>query len=250
LEALFVEVPTINTVIFDILKELVPMLWDLLVQAWGKFSEWAVNVTATIQKEVPPVIENIVSFFRELPGKIWTWLVNVITKILEWRSNLLSKGREIAKSFIETIINKVKELPGKMLTIGTDIVKGLWKGINDAGQWLKNKISSFVGNVTDWLKGFFGINSPSKVMADEVGKWLPEGIAVGIDKNAKSVMSSMRSLTTNVLGEVQGGFGDGALFGGGGIVNNFYQTNNSPKTLSRLEIYRQSKNLLNYAGGA
>lgn len=35
----------------------------------------------------------------------------------------------------------------------------------------------------------------------------------------------------------------------GGVVNNFYQTNNSPKALSRLEIYRQSKNLLGYAGG-
>ena len=36
---------------------------------------------------------------------------------------------------------------------------------------------------------------------------------------------------------------------GGGVVNNFYQTINSPKQLSRLDIYRQSKNLLGYAGG-
>ena len=34
-----------------------------------------------------------------------------------------------------------------------------------------------------------------------------------------------------------------------GVVNNFYQTNNSPKALSRLEIYRQSKNLLRMQGG-
>ena len=33
------------------------------------------------------------------------------------------------------------------------------------------------------------------------------------------------------------------------INNNFYQTNNSPKSLSRLEIYRQSKNLLQLRGG-
>lgn len=32
------------------------------------------------------------------------------------------------------------------------------------------------------------------------------------------------------------------------VVNNFYQTNNSPKALSRLEIYRQSRNLLNFKG--
>ena len=32
------------------------------------------------------------------------------------------------------------------------------------------------------------------------------------------------------------------------VTNNFYQTNNSPKALSRLEIYRQSKNLLRMKG--
>jgi hypothetical protein len=91
-------------------------------------------------------------------------------------------------------------------------------------------------------------------MADEVGKWLPEGIAVGISKNAKSVLGAMRDLTMDTVGSARAGLstatttlGGGSV--GGGVVNNFTQVINSPKQLSRLEIYRQSKNLLGYAGG-
>ena len=93
-------------------------------------------------------------------------------------------------------------------------------------------------------------------MEEEVGKWLPEGIAVGIDKNAKSVLSSMKGLAVNTVGAVRSSL-DGANHSltsgtssiGGGVVNNFTQVINSPKQLSRLDIYRQSKNLLGFAGG-
>jgi len=131
----------------------------------------------------------------------------------------------------------------------------LWNGINDMTSWIKDKISGFGDSVVSGLKDFFGIHSPSRLMADEVGKWLPEGIAVGIDKNAKSVLQSMKDVTMGAVNGARAGLatadtaGTGSTVGGGSVVNNFYQTNNSPKALSRLEIYRQSKNLLGFAGG-
>lgn len=117
--------------------------------------------------------------------------------------------------------------------------------------WIKEKITGFGEGVLNSLKDFFGIHSPSKLMEEEIGKWLPAGIAVGIDKNAKSVMSAMKDLTMNTLGATRDGLSELGVNGGvtGGVVNNFTQVINSPKQLSRLDIYRQSKNLLGYAGG-
>lgn len=46
-----------------------------------------------------------------------------------------------------------------------------------------NQISGFANNIVSGIKGLFGIASPSKVMRDEVGKYLAEGVAVGWDKN-------------------------------------------------------------------
>ena len=52
------------------------------------------------------------------------------------------------------------------------------------------------------IKSFFGIASPSKVMRDEVGRFIPSGLAVGIEANTRPVENAMHSLsdmTTNSL---------------------------------------------------
>lgn len=80
---------------------------------------------------------------------------------------------------MDSLINKVKEIPEKIKSIGSDIVKGLWNGISDMAGWIKEKITGFGETVLGSLKDFFGIHSPSKLMEEEIGKWLPAGIAVG-----------------------------------------------------------------------
>lgn len=244
------------TTVINWLKEIVPKVWTWLVNVVNKVIQWRTNMINKAKETAMSFINNIITYVSQLPAKIWTWLVSVVTKVVQWRANLIAKAKEAAKSLVDTLIDKVKELPDKIKTIGTDIVKGLWNGINDMTSWIKDKIKGFGDSVLGGLKDFFGINSPSKLMADEIGKYLPEGIAVGIDKNAKSVMQSMRDVTMGAVSGARAGLATGGsvvaggTVGAGSVVNNFYQTNNSPKALTRLEIYRQSKNLLGLAGGA
>ena len=197
-------------------------------------------------------VDNAIAQIKQLPEKAWTWLQNTISKVAQFAIDLGTKAKEAGQNLLNKLIEKAQELPNKIKSVGSDIVSGLWNGINDKVSWLKDKISGFVGNVTDWLKDFFEIGSPSKLMADEVGKWLPEGIAVGISDNAKSVLGAMKDLAVDTVGSARAGLSTGTTtLGGssGGVVNNFTQVINSPKQLSRLDIYRQSKNLLGYAGG-
>lgn len=103
-------------------------------------------------------------------------------------------------------------------------------------------------------------NSPSR-KAEQLGGFLTEGYAIGIVEKAKEVINSARSMAQGALNAIRQGIdSSGLLTGGtslktsgtggnalsGSVVNNynFNQTNNSPKALSRIEIYRQSKNLL------
>jgi phage-related protein len=199
-------------------------------------------------------VNKVIEFFKNLPSKVQTWLSNALNKVSDWGSNLAAKGKDAATKLLNGVVNNIKNLPDKIKSVGADIVAGLWNGINNKFSWLTSKIKSFTSSVTNKLKDFFGIHSPSRVMRDEVGKWLPEGIAVGIDKNAKSAINSMRDLAVNTVGAARSGLSNASVgvAGGSGSVSksvNYYQTINSPKPLTRLEIYRQSKNLLNYAGG-
>jgi len=134
-----------------------------------------------------------------LPGKLWTWLVNAVNKVVSWGANLASKGKEAARKLLDSVVQKAKEIPGKIKSIGSDLVTGLWNGVNNKVSWLKSKISGFVGNVTGWLKKFFKISSPSRLMRDEIGKYISEGIGVGISENADKPISALETLGEDMV---------------------------------------------------
>lgn len=136
-----------------------------------------------------------------------------------------------------------------MLSIGKNIVSGLWNGISNSFQWIKDKISGWVGNVMDFIKGLFGIHSPSTVMRDEVGKMLGLGMAEGIADSRNAVNGAVRKLGDAALGGLSPVGGGASSPAAGGRSINFTQNNYSPRALSRREIYRQTHNALAFAGG-
>ncbi len=102
---------------------------------------------------------------------------------------------ELAVSMPEIITGMVEALSegiSDFAEIGTNLVKGLWNGIDDAVDWIIEKIKGFGSAVIKEIKGIFGIASPSKVMRDEVGKYLAEGIGVGFEDEMNTVNKQIR----------------------------------------------------------
>lgn len=205
--------------------------------------------------------DNIATKIQELPGEFWNWLTDIIGKVTTFASDLGSKASEAAQNLWDNIVDGISGLPDRIYSIGSDIVEGLWNGINDMAGWIWDKIQGFGQGVLDGLRSFFDINSPSKVMADQIGKFLPMGMAEGIEDETKTAVNAMqksaqktlqaaKSAIANVSSDLNIGAGTSKAAGTTQVVNNynFNQTNNSPKALSRYDIYRQSKNLLNAKG--
>ena len=84
-----------------------------------------------------------------------------------------------------------------MVQAGKDMVAGLWNGISESWTWLKNKIKEWCGNIADAIKAFFGIKSPSKLMA-EYGAYLSQGLAEGI-KDDTSAEDAMKIKAENIV---------------------------------------------------
>lgn len=169
-------------------------LWEGLKKI---FEDW-VNGFKLMVEILKSVFSLVINWFNI---KIQYWInifrgvINFITGIFtgNWRQ-AFNGLKQVASAFINSLLNSFGGLPRRMLSIGLDIVKGIGRGITSGVNWIKNVISSFVGNVTRFIKKKFKIGSPSKLMKDEVGQWLPKGIAVGIEANTDSVENAMNDM--------------------------------------------------------
>ena len=105
--------------------------------------------------------------------------------------SMISFIKNKALSIANVIVDTIKSIPSKMLGIGKNIVKGIWKGISGMTGWIADKVGGFVDGIVDGFKDFFGIHSPSRVMANLIGKFLPQGIALGFDKEMPKSLDKM-----------------------------------------------------------
>jgi len=108
--------------------------------------------------------------------------------IKEGLKTLLTAAKSVATSVMDTIRNL---FTGGASGIGKNLVQGIWNGINSAKDWVLGKIAGFGGAILSGIKGIFGINSPSKVMQEEVGRFLPPGISEGFEDSMPQLQKDM-----------------------------------------------------------
>ena len=165
----------------------------------GEIAEFGIRCKAWVANELPVIIDSIVNWFAQLPTRIWAWLTNTVSNIGIWAIEIKAKASIAANNLVNTVVNTVKSLPSKIMEVGKNIVSGLWEGIQSKWNWLKDKVSDFCSGFTDGIKDAFEIHSPSRIMRDEVGKYLAQGIGVGFDDEMGKVdLDISKSLTSTI----------------------------------------------------
>lgn len=197
--------------VLDFFNELPEKIGEALGYVIGKIARWVVDTWEAAKELGPQVIDKIVEFFKELPGKIKEFIDKIVEffkelpgkigeqltkakeKVIGWKADILNFIKQKFPEIIRKITNFFKELPGKLKTIGKDLVKGLWNGINGAASWLKDKISGFANGIISGFKKAFGIASPSKKMKEQ-GIYLMEGLEEGMDDAVRGVIDKAKNI--------------------------------------------------------
>lgn len=176
------ELPKIIQSVVDWFAQLPGRIWTWLVNTVNNVIRWGQNLYSTMTTAATNAINSVTSWFQQLPGKIWTWLVNTVTKVGQWAIDLKNKGVGAARSLVNAVIDGVSSLPGKMKEVGVNIVNGVWSGICSAKDKFVSGVKSFFSGIVDGVKDALDINSPSRVMKKEVGRWIPPGVGEGIEE--------------------------------------------------------------------
>lgn len=171
----------------------IDMLIDAAIQLILGLADGLINALPILIEKAPEIIMKLVTALIKNAPKILEAGVQLIVKLVEGVGSVLGKLGQMAGTIIQTIWDGLKSLPSKMLEVGKNLIQGIWNGISNAVGWLWDKISGFCSGIVDKIKGFFGIHSPSKLFADEVGKFLALGLGEGFDDNLGKVYKNMQS---------------------------------------------------------
>ena len=185
------------------LSKLPGRIWTYLTDSFNKVKQWGFDMGVKAGQIAAEFLNNTIDYFSKLPGRIWTWLSDTVSKVRTWGGDLWNAGVNSAKQLVDSVVNTVEAIPGKMLDIGRHIVEGLWQGIINAKNWFMRQVNGFFSGIVDGAKAALGIHSPSRVMRDEVGKWIMPGVEVGMDKTMPDLQSNMKEKLLNLTREMK-----------------------------------------------
>ena len=149
--------------------------------------------------------------------------------------------------------NEIKKLNKLLSKLGENAAEGFLKGFASKDKEMSKEVKKFANSLVKKMKKELGINSPSTVMREMVGKYIPFGVAEGIRKYANAANVAMSDLKRGIAAPISGiELGIKSSWPSGsstaGTTKNVHytinQTNNSPKALSRWDIYRQTQGIM------
>ncbi|MFE9372244.1 phage tail tape measure protein [Streptomyces sp. NPDC006711] len=170
------------------------------------------------------------SAIRSVASAVWnsikTSMINPISNAVSTITTLIGRVAKTIGDGLNKAWTAVKNIGSKFWSIGSSIVHGIIQGVENAGGALLDKLENLASSALSGAKKFLGINSPSRVFADNVGVAIPEGIAKGIDDHAHLAVQSVTSMSGLLAGQrvgvpslamagagVGGGIGPGAAGG-------------------------------------
>lgn len=166
------------------------------------------------------VYSSLVNGIKNLPSKLKEIGTNGVKNVGSGITGKLSTVKTAARKIITYAVNGIKGLPSSLatkaknavvkmkdkftkvnwLSVGKNIVKGIAKGIGDFAWILVDKMIGLARKAFDSVTSFFGIHSPSRLMRDKVGKMLPAGISVGLERafpdTIKTFMNQAKELAS------------------------------------------------------
>ena len=170
---------------------------------------------------------------------------------------------KVAGEYDKAIENAFKTLPNSLKAIGAQTMQGFLVGLGGNSKLINDSVQSIVNGMINSFKSALGIHSPSKVM-EQIGEYTGEGFTDGLLSVIQAVKDAAQEISDTVAssldwqGDISGARGTlkeaagatglnrsaGAFAGANTQIINFNQTNNSPKALDRLTLYRQTNNML------
>ncbi len=210
-------IPELSAMLPEIIETIVTFITDNLPEIY----EMGMDVLVSL-------IEGIAGQLPQLSGEIVSLMLTILSLIVQNLPAILQAGGQILMSLIGGLLKMIPSLIGAIpqiisaitsklssfnwLSIGRNIVSGILNGFLNVGSIIYNTVTRFGNSVLGSIKSFFGIASPAKRMKP-FGKFIGEGVAVGIDDSTEEVTDTVEAQGKAIQAEYKKSLG--VAFSGG-----------------------------------
>ncbi len=206
-DGIFGALPSLVDSALDLCVNFINMLVSNLPNILNTGKSILLNIVDGIRQSFPSIIvsagdavvsliSGLVTHLPEILSTGFDLVVSLISGIGNAYPDIIAAAGQVAKKLLDAIKNT------DWLSLGKNIIQGLINGIGAMGNALWSAAKSIARSALNAIKSALGIASPSKVMRDQVGKWIPSGVAVGIEANTRPLtdaLHDMSVLTTDSL---------------------------------------------------
>lgn len=193
--------PDVITGIGDIITNLLEAILDAMPEFLAKGAEIIQNLVSGITSKLPDIVTSAINIITKIASTIIKNLPQIISGGIKIISSLLAgiiKAIPALVAGLPKVAKAITSYFGKINwgSVGKAIISGIAKGIIGAISILKDAVVSAAKSALNGIKSFLGINSPSRVFRDQVGKMMGLGIAEGITGEENAVNEAVKRLTS------------------------------------------------------
>lgn len=191
-------IPQIVINIANVINENAPRLIKTALYLIGQLAIGLIKAIPTLIANIPQIIHAIVEAFMA-----FQWL-NLGKQMIDGVANGVKKAGESMATAAKNTFSKFKsklagvEVASELKNIGKHIIDGIVGGIKNSLSRIANVAGKIKDTLLSKLKGLFKIASPSKLMKEEVGAYIGEGIAVGIEESGQMAVDAAEDVADKI----------------------------------------------------
>lgn len=198
-------------VLIDAAIEILNTLVNCLIENLPMIINAAIEILNTLINCIIQNLPLLIDAAIKIVTQLFNGIIDNLPKLLEAGIKLIT---ELIAGLVKAIPDIIKAIPQIIsaiwdtikdvdwLSLGADILKGIADGLVDGLGAVWDSIKETGEKIWTGFKDFFGIHSPSRLMREEIGRWLLPGVAVGVedtsDETADNMNSTLKELSSQL----------------------------------------------------
>ncbi|MFR0606627.1 phage tail tape measure protein [Limosilactobacillus mucosae] len=221
------EIKNVVTTIWNGIKSVVTAAINGVKSVISSVMNGIKSVWSSVWNGIKSVTSGAMSMIRSVVSGGMSAMRGVVSSMMSAVQSAFVSGWNAARNAtangISRAVSAARSMTGAMVSAGRDFVMGFVNGIEGAIWRAASAAARMASAAMHAAKAWFNIGSPSKVMRDQVGKWVPAGLAVGIEQNTDLVENAAKRMAeaampdihmTDMQQRINGALSHGASFGG------------------------------------